>query len=90
MGTATKRGEWLSAIEIKTRFYLIEDLEKHKGYRESVESNRTDFVFIAVDPPVRDPGGFRFVSAGSSDIGRFPLMADHLNEALQTEGKSAD
>jgi hypothetical protein len=126
--------DWLSVIEIKTRAYVEEDLKKHRGYRKSVESGQTDFIFLAIDPPGIDLESFRFVSwatvcielrriapnllgpgeilgtammlafvgavernllgfvfpaANSSKDSKFPIMLDHLNDALVKEEKHA-
>ena len=54
----------LAVIEVKTREYGESDLEKHKGYRDSTstDSPDADLIFLAVDPPTSNPGGFRFLS----------------------------
>jgi hypothetical protein len=57
-----RRGtEWLAVVEIKTRGYSDFDLAKHKGYRDSIAPS-ADLILISVDPPDKDPGGFRFLS----------------------------
>jgi len=52
----------LAVIEVKTRTYEEADLGKHKGYRESISSPGTDFIFLAVESTGLDLGGFRFLS----------------------------
>lgn len=54
----------LAVIEVKTREYANSDLEKHKGYRDSIvdSSPEVDLIFLSVDPPESDPGDFRFLS----------------------------
>jgi hypothetical protein len=54
----------LAVIEVKTRDYGNSDLEKHKGYRDSitVRSPEAELIFLSVDPPASDPGGFRLLS----------------------------
>ena len=54
----------LAVIEVKTREYSDSDLEKHRGYRDSivVSSPETELIFLSVSPPDSDPGGFRFLS----------------------------
>jgi hypothetical protein len=54
----------LAVVEVKTREYGDSDLEKHRGYRDSitVRSPEAELIFLSVDPPASDPGGFRFLS----------------------------
>ena len=54
--------QWLAVVEVKTRPYEDADLEKHEGYRKSINSPETELIFLAVDPPDSDPRGFRFLS----------------------------
>jgi hypothetical protein len=52
----------LAVIEVKTRAYSELDLEKHKGYCESIGSTETELIFLSVDLPDSDLFGFRFLS----------------------------
>lgn len=54
----------LAVVEVKTREYSAEDLKKHKGYRDSLASTSpgAELIFLAVERPEFDLGGFRFVS----------------------------
>ena len=53
----------LAVIEVKTRPYGASDLEKHQGYRTSISSPETEFIFLSVDSPDSDLGySFRFLS----------------------------
>jgi len=52
----------LAVIEAKTREYEEVDLNKHVGYRRSINSSDVELIFLAINPPVSDPGGFRFLS----------------------------
>jgi hypothetical protein len=55
--------ERLAVIEVKTRAHSDSDLEKHKGYRESIRSPETELIFLSIDlPESGDLGGFRFLS----------------------------
>jgi hypothetical protein len=52
----------IAAIEVKTRAYSEADLEKHKGYSDSIISPETELIFLSVDLPDSDLSGFRFRS----------------------------
>lgn len=54
--------EWLAVIEVKTREFSELDLEKHKGYRDSISSPQTELIFLSTDRPDLDLRGFRFLS----------------------------
>lgn len=47
---------------MKTRAHNDSDLEKHKGYCESIASPETELIFLSVDQPDSDLFGFRFLS----------------------------
>ncbi len=58
-----KRGtQCLAVIEVKTRPYSDVDLRKHEGYRDSINSRGTEWIFLAVDSSDWDLRGFRFLS----------------------------
>lgn len=56
--------EKLAVIEVKTREYSREDLQKHIGYARAIKTSspQAEMILLAVDPPDTDLSGFRFLS----------------------------
>ena len=55
------RNRCLAVVEVKTRDYVAVDLEKHKGYMQSLGPD-PEYIFVAVDHRSFDLHQFRFIS----------------------------
>lgn len=61
-GPSSDRTSANGNVEVKTREFNELDLEKHKGYRDSISSPQTELIFFSADRPDLDLRGFRFLS----------------------------